>query len=448
MIDTNQAQEFCESLIAAARRQGADAADAVLVASSSESVGVRLGELEDVERSEDEEAGLRVFIGQRSASISTNDFSRVAIEQLAERAVAMAKAAPEDLYAGLAPAEILLQGEQPDLDLLDDTLPDPAGLRERALETEDAARAIAGVTNSNGASASHGSGCVALATSNGFSGAYRTSSHSLSASMIAGEGAGKQRDYASRSARHLADLPGPAEIGREAGERTIAKLAPAKLPSGPMPVVFDPRVGGSLVGHLVGAMSGTAVARGSSFLLGREEEVLFARDLRVLEQPLRPRGLRSRPFDGEGLPTRERVLVEDGRVTGWLLNLASARQLGLEPTGHGSRGVGGAPGVSTGNLHIAPGTVSPAELMSDIADGIYVTELMGQGVDAVTGDYSRGAAGFRIRKGELAGPVAELTIAGNLIAMFAALSVADDLEWHRSVNVPTIRIDGMTIAGE
>lgn len=448
MIDLDTAQSVCARLLDHARKHGADQADAICVASSSESVGVRLGELEDVERSEGEDAGLRVFVGQRSASISTNDFSDFALGELAERAVAMARAAPEDGYAGLAPAELLAEPSDLALDMADASEPDPALLRERALETEDSARAIEGVTNSNGASAGFGRSCVALATSEGFLGGHCGTSHSLSASMIAGEGSDKQRDYAGRTTRHLQDLPPASEIGREAGERTVAKLHPDKLPSGPMPVVFDPRIGGSIVGHLVGAMSGAAVARGGSFLIGKEDEALFPEALRIVEDPHRPRGLRSRPFDGEGLPTRQRALVENGRLTGWLLNMAAARQLDLEPTGHASRGVGGTPGISTGNIHLEPGDVSPSGLMADIEDGVFVTELMGQGVDAVSGDYSRGAAGFRIRGGELSGPVAEFTIAGNLLAMFAALSVADDLEWHRAINVPTLRVDGMTIAGE
>ena len=257
-----------------------------------------------------------------------------------------------------------------------------------------------------------------------------------------------QRDYAWRSARHLADLPPPGEIGRLAGERAVARLDPGRLASGPMPVVFDPRAGGSLIGHLTGAMSGQSIARRSSFLLDRLDQQLFDPAIVIADDPLRRRGLRSRPFDGEGLATGPRNLVEGGRVTGWLMDCASARQLGLTPSGHAARGHGGAPGVSASNLHLAAGSVTPAGLMADIADGVYVTELIGMGVNGVTGDYSRGASGYRIVNGELAGPVAEFTIAGNLIAMFAAMVPADDLEWHRAINVPTIRVDGMTVAGD
>ncbi len=448
MIELADAQSICAQLIDRARERGADHADAICLASASDSISVRLGTLEDVDRSESENAGLRVFVGRRSASISTSDFGSAALDELAGRAVAMARAVPEDRFAGLAPPELLAGSVPHGLDLEDPAESTPEQLRERALEAEDAARAIEGITNSDGASAGFGRSCVALATSEGFAGGYCGSHHSLSASVIAGEGSDKQRDYAARSARHGEDLPAPGAIGREAGERTVARMNPAKLPSGPLPVVFDPRVGGSLIGHLAGAMSGAAIARGGSFLVGRDGELLFPETIRIVEDPHRPRGLRSRPFDGEGLPTHPRALVEDGRITGWLLNMAAARQLELEPTGHASRGASGAPGISAGNIHCEPGEVSPRELMSDIADGVYVTELMGQGVDAVTGDYSRGAAGFRIEGGELAGPVSEFTIAGNLLAMFAALSAADDLERHRAIDVPTLRVDGMTIAGE
>ena len=257
-----------------------------------------------------------------------------------------------------------------------------------------------------------------------------------------------QRDYDYRTTRHAADLPSPAQIGRSAGERAVARLDPGRMPSKAVPVVFDPRVGSSLVGHLVGAMSGPSIARRASFLLGRLEEDLFPAGIRILEEPHRRRGLHSRPFDGEGLASRPRALVENGRVTGWLTNAASARQLGIGLTGHAARGAGGAPGVGTTNLVLAPGQVSRAELIADIEEGVLVTELIGQGVNGVTGDYSRGAAGFRIVKGEIAGPVAEFTVAGNLIDMFAHMSVANDLEIYRSVDVPTIRVDGMTVAGD
>lgn len=448
MLSLEAARERAATLVERARRAGADAADAIYAADGSESVSIRLGKLEDVERSETEHMGLRVFAGQRSASIGSSDLSDAALDELAARAVDMARAAPEDPYAGLAPEERLATGPLPDLDLHDSTEPGPLDLRAMAQAAEDAARAVPGVTNSEGGGASAGRAVFALATSHGFAGAYASTSRAISASVVAGEGAGMQRDYAWRSARHGADLPAPDFIGRQAGARAVARLNPGRLKSGAMPVVFDPRVGGTLIGHLVGAMAGPSIARRSSFLLDRLDQQLFDSAVVVADDPLRPRGLRSRAFDGEGLPTGPRNLVEGGRITGWLMDSASARQLGAEPTGHAARGGGGAPGVSTSNLHLAAGTLSPAALMADIADGVYVTELIGHGVNGVTGDYSRGASGFRIVGGEIAGPVAEFTIAGNLVDMFAALTPADDLEWHRTVNVPTIRIDGMTIAGD
>lgn len=448
MLSLSAAQEKAVALVDLARRAGADAADTVYIADGSESVQVRLGKLEDVERSESEHIGLRVFVGRRSATIGSSDLGDAALTELAARALDMARAAPEDPYAGLAPEELLLRGALPELDIAEGAEPSPQALRAMAEAAEDAARAVAGVTNSEGAGASAGEALVALATSHGFAGAYRGTSRSISASVIAGEGADMQRDYAWRSTRHGEDLPGPDEIGRQAGERAVARLNPARLPSGPMPVVFDPRVGGSLIGHLVGAMTGSAIARRASFLLGRLEEELFDPALVIADDPRRPRGLRSKPFDGEGLPTAPRNLVEGGRLTGWLMEAASARQLGLAPTGHASRGVSGAPGASASNLHVAAGSVSVKELIADIRDGVYVTELIGHGVNGVTGDYSRGASGRRIINGELAGPVAEFTVAGNLIPMLRALTPADDLEWHRPINVPTLRVDGMVVAGD
>ncbi|MEZ5742228.1 MAG: TldD/PmbA family protein [Sphingomonadaceae bacterium] len=448
MLTTQEAASRAHDLVERARKAGADACDAAYIASSSQGVSVRLGELEDLERSESEHISLRVFVGKRAASIGSTDLSDAALAELADRAIAMARAAPEDPYAGLAPEEALAKGPAPDLDLIDKGEPEPAALRQQAEEAEDVARAVAGVTNSEGASASAGHNTFALATSNGFTAAYAGTSHGLSAMVLAGEGGNKQRDSAWRQARHGEDLLPPAEIGALAGERAVAKLNPGRVKSGPTPLVFSPRVAGSFIGHLTGAMSGAAIARGASFLLGKEDDELFAKGLRLVEEPHRPRGLRSRPFDGEGLPTKARDLVADGRLTGWLMNVAAAAKLGLPLTGHASRGASGAPGVSTSNLHVAAGSVSPDELMSDIADGIYITELIGQGVNGVTGDYSRGAVGFRIENGEVTKPVAGFTVAGNLLDMFAHMTPADDLEWFRAVNVPTLRIDGMTVAGD
>lgn len=447
MLTVSQSQDRVADLIAVAKRAGADAADVLYVGQGSTEVQVRLGALEDVGRSEGEDIGLRVFVGRRSASVSSSDLSPAALAVLADRAVAMAREAPEDPWSGLAPEDRLLDGAGPALDSDDGHDPSPALLRERALEAEDAARAIVGVTNSEGAGASASRAVIALATSHGFARGYATSGYGCQASVIAGEGLGMQRDYGYHSARHFADLEPAGVIGRRAGERAVARLAPAKLPSGTMPVLFDPRVGASLLGHLVGAIVGSSVARRTSFLLEKLGTAIFAPGVTIRDDPHRPRGLRSKPFDGEGLPTRPTDIVRDGVLTTWLLESASARQLGLQPTGHAVRGIGGAPGAGATNLYMEPGQLDPEALMADVTLGFYVTELIGQGVNAVTGDYSRGASGFAIRDGKLAEPVAEITIAGNLIDMFLHLTPADDLEFRRAVDVPTVRIDGMMLAG-
>lgn len=448
MLSPLQAQERCHALIERAMRAGAEAGDAVYLADASELVSVRLGALEDVERSESEHMGLRVFVGGASASIGSTDLGDAALDELASRAVDMARAAPADKFAGLAPDDLLLRSTPPELDLLDPEEPDPQSLRRIAEEAEDAARAIAGVTNSEGGSASAGRGVVALATSHGFSGGYAATSHGRSASVLAGSGSSMQRDYSWRSARHAADLLSPSEIGREAGERAVARVNPDRVKSGTYTVVFDPRVGGSLIGHLLGAISGASIARRASFLLDKDGAQIFDSAITITDDPLRLRGPRSRPFDGEGLATGPRALVEAGRLTGWLMDSAAARQLGAAPTGHASRGGSGAPHVSAGNLVLQPGAVSRETLMADIADGIYVTELIGSGVNGVTGDYSRGASGFRISGGVIAGPIAEFTVAGNLLDMFARLVAADDLEIYRGIDVPTLRIDGLSVAGD
>ncbi|WP_432769591.1 MAG: TldD/PmbA family protein [Sphingopyxis sp.] len=445
MLTVPEALDRAQLLCTAATKAGADAADALYYCNAATSVSMRLGALEDVERSEGQDIALRVFVGQRSASVSTADMDAAELTKLVERCVAMAREAPEDPYAGLAPEERLFRGAVPDLDLDDGSEADPQALRAAALEVEEAACGVAGVTNSEGGSASHSRTRFALATSHGFAGGYGSSGHSLSASVIAGEGAAMQRDYGWHTAHYLADLESAGEIGARAGTRAVARLNPGKAPVGKVPMVIDPRVGSSIVGHLLGAIAGPAIARGTSFLLGKQDERLFDSSIVIRDEPHRLRGLRSRAFDGEGLPTVARDIVTGGKVTGWLLDTASAKQLGLAPTGHASRG-GGASGVSASNLHLAPGTATPAALIADIAEGVYITELIGHGVNPVTGDYSRGASGFVIRDGRIAGPIAEFTVAGNLIDMFAALVPADDLEFRHGINVPTLRIDGMTVA--
>lgn len=448
MLTMDHARDQAREIVERAKRAGADAADAVLASSRSVSVSVRMAQLEDVERSESDELGLRVFLGRRSASVSTTDFSEEALGTLVERALAMAKEAPEDPWAGLAPESRLLHGIAPLLDLDDGGDADPQALKERALAAEDAARAVPGVTNSEGGGAGASRSVMALATSHGFSGVYAVSSHGVSASVLAGPPGKMERDHAHHSARHLSMLEDAGEVGRRAGERAVKRLDPVRLASGPMPVVFDPRVGSSLLGHLTGAIAGAAICRKTSFLQDRLGKQVFAHGITVRDDPHRPRGLRSRPFDGEGLPVSPLALVEDGMLETWLLDSASARQLGLEPTGHASRGVGGAPGVATTNLYIEAGKVPVATLIADIRRGVLVTELIGMGVNGVTGDYSRGAAGFLIEDGEVTRAVSEITIAGNLKDMFLNMTPANDLEFRYGINVPTLRVDGMTVAGD
>lgn len=447
MFTVDAALDRLSAALAHARRLGADAADAIYVGDASTSISVRLGVLEDIGRSEGQEIGLRLFSGKRSASVSTSDLSTEALETAVERALAMAREAPEDPYAGLAPKDMLARGPFADLEASDPEDVSAETLKSRALAAEDAARAVAGVTNSEGGSASAGRATVAVATSGGFTGGYVTSTHGLSASVLAGEGTGMQRDYAHQAARYLADLDSPEETGRKAGERTVARMNPIRLETGPMPVVFDPRVSAGLVGHLIGAISGSAITRRTSFLLECLGTAVFDTGVTILDDPHRLRGLRSKPFDGEGLPTGPKTLIEAGVLTGWLLDSASARQLGLAPTGHASRGIGGPPGAAPTNVHMAAGSISRDALIGGIKRGFLVTELIGQGVNGLTGDYSRGAAGFLIDNGEIAGAVAEVTIAGNLRDMFRNLTPADDLTFRHAVNAPTCLVEGMVLAG-
>jgi PmbA protein len=405
-----------------------------------------LGNLEDVERSESRHLGLRVFVGQRVAFVSSSDLTRAAVDELPERAVAMARLAPEDRFAGLAPAELLAKGIA-DLDLEDAQEPTTETLIARARDIEAAAMAVPGVTNSEGGGASFSRNAIALATSEGFFGQYAATSSSLGVAVLAGEGTAMERDYDGVSARHATDLEPLDVVGRRAGERTVARLNPRKAKSAALPVVFDPRVAGSLLGHFVGAISGNAIARGVSFLKDRLGAEVFAPGITIVDDPHRRRGLRSKPFDGEGVRNRRQNLIDKGVLTSWLLDCASARQLGLTTTGHAARGTGGPPVPAPTNLYMEAGVLDRTQLIADIKDGFYVTELMGMGVNAVTGDYSRGASGFWIENGEILYPVAGVTIAGNLKDMFRQLTPASDLEFRYGTNAPTLRVEGMTIAG-
>jgi PmbA protein len=446
MQSPEDARTLAQSLVERAIGAGATAADAIYIGERSTSVEVRLGELENVSRSEGEEIGLRLFVGQRSASVASSDPSDEALRTLVERCMAMAEEAPEDRFAGLAPEELLQMNRLPELELDDGRDPDPIELRKRALEAEKAALAVPGVTNSSGASASASGVTVALATSGGFAGAYRSGSHGCSASVIAGEGGSMQRDHAWHSARFLSDLESAAAIGQLAGERAVARLKPGRIRAGKYPVLFDPRVSSTLLGHFSGAITGAAVARKTSFLRDRLGQRLFGQGVAIVDDPLRRRGLRSRPVDAEGVRVARRELVSDGLLNSWIADSASARQLGIMPTGHATRGAGGAPGASPSNLFLQPGSRSRDELLATAPEALLVIELIGQGVNGITGDYSRGAAGFMVRDGEIAEPVAEITIAGNLIDMFATLEPASDLEFRRGIDAPTILIPEITVA--
>ncbi|MDE2228008.1 MAG: TldD/PmbA family protein [Alphaproteobacteria bacterium] len=433
-------------LVSRARQAGADQADAVLIDSISLSHARRLGLLEKLERAEAFNLGLRVILGKRQAIVSANDRDADHGRELVGRVIAMARSVPEDPYCGLAdPAELAKQF--PDLELADPVEPTPALLAERAGVAEEAALAIKGVTNSEGAQAGWSRNRMALVGSNGFAGTYAATGHAIAVAVLAGNGTTMERDDDWDSAVFGADLKSPSAIGRKAGERAVRRLGARKMPTAKVPVVFDPRVSSSLLRHLSGAISGPSIARGTSFLKDKLGQPVLPRGITVVDDPHMMRGHRSAPFDGEGVATARRDVVADGVLQTWLLDLASARQLRLKTTGHARRGTSAPPGPAPANLYLVPGALTAQELVGEIASGFYVTELMGMGVSGVTGDYSRGAAGFWIDNGVLAFPVSEVTVAGNLKDMFLHLTPASDLEFRTGIDAPTVRIDGMTVAG-
>ncbi|WP_027487226.1 TldD/PmbA family protein [Allorhizobium undicola] len=434
-----------EHLVALARKAGADHADAVVVRSRSRSVSVRLGKVESTESAESDDFSLRVFIGRRVASVSANPGFDLAA--LAERAVAMAKVSPEDPFTGLAD-EAMLARTYPDLDLFDPTEVSSDALREAALAAEDAARAVPGVTNSLGAGASAGMGGLVLVTSHGFSGSYAVSRFGRSAGAVAGEGTGMERDHDFDSRLYHADLDDADEIGRRAGERAVRRLNPRKLETGrDVTVVFDPRVARGFAGHIAAAINGASVARKTSFLRDRMGEQVLRAGLTVTDDPFIIRGPASRPFDGEGVRGEKLTMIEDGVLKHWFLSSSAARELGLTTNGRGARG-GTAVSPSSTNLALEPGDISPEELIRSVGNGLYVTDMIGHGVDMLTGDYSRGASGFRIENGELTYPVSEVTIASNLRDMFMRVTLANDIDRTFSVAAPTLAVEGMTLAGK
>ncbi len=439
--------DLLSDLLARARAKGADAADAIYARSDSVSHAQRMGQVEKLERSESRDLGLRVFVGQKQAVVSSSDIAADTLETMAERAIAMARTVPEDPYCGLADPNQLFSGQVPDLDIYDPVEPSAETLIERARAAEGAALAVDGVTNSEGAEADWGSAEIAIAASNGFSGTYRGTRHSVVVSVLAGEGTGMESDYEYGLSVFGDDLDAPEEIGRKAGEKAVKRLNPKKGPTDQFTVIYDPRVSNGLARHLASAINGASIARGTSFLKDKMGEQVLAKGVSLVDDPHRHRGLRSKPFDAEGLANGALNFVDDGVLKSWVLDLSAARKLGLQSTGRASRGTSSPPAPATTNLYLTAGTLSPEELMADVKSGFYVTNLMGMGINGVTGDYSRGASGFWIEDGALAHPVSEMTIAGNLKDMFLNLTPANDLEFRYGVDAPTVRIDGMTVAG-
>ena len=435
-----------EKLLSRAKHYGASSADAIATHGRSSAIVVRGGELEDVDNSEGRDIGLRVIIGQRQACVSSSDISDMSIDQLAERAVAMAKLAPEDPYCGLAD-ESQLTTHNVDLQLYDDTPMTPAQLKARALEVEASALAVKGVQQAEGANASHATSAIYFLTSHGFSQGWKSSRHGLSVSAIAEAGGAMERDYDYDGARWLEDLKTPEEIGRNAGQRTVARLGSQQMSSGAMPVIFDQRVSGSLVSAMIGSITGTSIARGVSFLKDKMGESLFSSNIQIIDDPLMVRGHGSRPYDGEGIAPVTRHLIKDGALQTWLLNCSSARQLGLETTGHATRGIGSPPAVAATNSYMENGNKTPVQLMADMGEGLFITEMFGPSLNANTGDYSVGVAGFKIENGQKAYPVSEITIAGNLLEMYKTLIPANDLIFDAATVAPTILTQGLTIAG-
>lgn len=440
-------ENLLADVVAAALKAGADSAEAVGAQRAALGINVRMGELEEVEREESRDLGLRVFVGQRQATVSGSDISPEARAKLIERAVAMARLAPEDPYAGLAPKERLAMGPFAELDLYDAQEPSPESLEEVARAAEDAARANPKVTNSDGGSASASSSHWRLVTSDGFSGVYKASAFSITASAIAGHGETMESGYDGRSARWRGDLPSAQSIGEEAGRRAAQRLGARKIDSTTAPVIFENRVAMSLVSPLIGAIAGPSIARGTSFLKDKLNAQLFAKGVNIVDDPHKVRGLGSSPFDDEGVANRRWALIEDGVLTTWLMNTSSARQLGLETTGHASRGLAGAPGVSTTNLTLEPGVHSQAELIAQAGKGLLITSMFGPSLNGNTGDWSVGCSGFWFEDGELAYPVAEITVAGNLIDIYGRLIPGSDLEIRGSANSPSLLVDGLAIAG-
>jgi len=443
-------EKLTDALLEAARREGADQADALAVSANSISIEVLDGALEHAERSEGTDIGLRVMVGKRQAIVSASDTRADTISEMAVRAVAMAREAPEDDSIGLAdPEQLARDWDIAALELADPAPePDPDFLQKSALEAEAAAQAVKGVSKVQGTGAGYSSTQIHLAATNGFSGGYHRTSISVSCVAITGEGLSMERDYAGESRTFLEDMPDPAEIGRRAGERAVSRIGASKPPTGAYPVLFDERISSSLIGHLLMAINGTAIVRGSSWLRDALGEQVLPDGISLIEDPFRKRISGSRPFDGEGLPSQRREIVRDGVLMGWTLDLATARRLGLESTANASRGTSSPPSPSAGNVALTQGSQSREDLIRDMGTGLLVTSLMGSSINPTTGDYSRGASGFWVENGEIIRPVNECTIAGNLRDMLRRLRPANDARPHLSRMVPSLLVEGLTIAGE
>ncbi len=438
-----------ETLLRAAKKAGADAADAMLVEGKSISIDVREGKLEQAERAEGTDLGLRVFVGQRQAIVSSSDASDRTISAMAERAVAMANEAPEDSFTGLASSDQLAGSWDAEALELADFSPEPSAeaLKLDALEAEEAGLAVSGVSQVQSAHASYGAHQVHLMASNGFSGGYSRTSRSISCVAISGTGTGMERDYDGDSRAFQSDLRDASEIGTVAGRRAVERLGARQPVTGTYPVLFDERISSSLVGHLLAAINGAAIARKSSWLLGALGQQVLPKHISLIERPHRARASGSRPFDGEGLPTQDRAIVSDGVLTGWTLDLSSARKLGMTSTGNAARGVSSPPSPANWNLALTQGDKSRAELIRDMGAGLLVTSMIGSTINPNTGEYSRGAAGFWVENGEIAYPVNECTIAGNLREMLQRIVPANDARPYLSRVVPSLLIEGMTLAG-
>ena len=447
MTDTPLSLDAAHDVVDRALKAGADAAEAVLARRSALSVSVRLGALEEVEREESRDLGLRVFIGRKQAVVSASDLSEPTRARLVERAVAMARLAPEDPYASLAPEDRLAGGERPDLDLYDPTPVDAEALEARARTAEDAARAIEGVSKSDGGSASVSTGEWALVTSHGFEGRHRGSAFSVAAGVIAERDGVMEIGGEGRSTRHLSDLASPEEVGREAGRRAVAQLGARKLSSRTAPVILENRIATQILGPLIGAIAGPAVARGVSFLKDRMGQQILNPAITLVDDPFRPRGLGSTPFDDEGVAVSRLAIVEGGVLKSWLLNTSAAAQLGLQTTGHASRGLAGPSGVSGHNLTVQPGERDLKGLMGDVGTGLLVTSMFGPSLNPNTGDWSAGVGGQWFENGEVVHAVNEITIAGNLLDLYQRLTPGSDLELRSSNNSPSLLIDAVAIAG-